>query len=315
MKLLGERVGIKRAAAVAAVLFSASAPLRATGLRTKFGEVTVKGLKIGQEYSMNNLMNLPLRIVNIGAETEQVVVDVTPEKSAAVEGYEPTDGSWIKLDGHKFTVEPNHEAVTDIHINIPNDPKLLGRRFSAHIWSHTVPGAHSMYGAGLGSELLMEISSIPPTEDELKKKFVDAKLTNLDFTLYPTEGVAADVPLGAEFDLKKQRKVSIKLVNPNDAGLHFKIRSIPFWESLLPLPDGYEAAPQWTWVRPSTDTVAVDGNSIKETSLFANIPDDETLKGKSYVFVIAVEVLEQQISSRVYYELLMKTRGKQGEVK
>jgi hypothetical protein len=289
-----------------------AAPLRATGLRTKFGMVTVRGLKIGQEYSLNTLVNLPLRVINTGTETEQLKIDVIQISTAGSPGYEPIpDISWIKLEKNEFTVEPNHEAVTDVRISIPNDPKLLGRRFEAHIWSRTKPNRHSMVGAGLGSVLLFEISSVPPSDDELKKKFVDRKLSNLDFTLYPTQGLADDIPVGTEVDLKRERKVSIKLVNPNDSELHFKIRPIPFWESLLSVPDGFEAGPQYFWVRPSTDTVTVEGNSIKDTALLVKIPDEEDLKGRGFVFVISVEVLEQEISARVFYELMVKTRPKE----
>lgn len=303
---------MKRAAAVAAILISSSAPVKASALRTKFGMVTVRGLKIGQEYSLNSLVNLPFRVVNIGYETEDVKIFVNRGKKASVEGYEVIpDTSWIRLDKQGFSVEPNHEAVTDIHISIPNDAKFLGRRFEVQILSQTTPGRHNMYGAGLISYLLIEVSSIP-TEDELKKKFVDKHLANLDFTLYPTEGNAVDVPLGVDFDLKKERKLSIKLVNPNDVKLNFRLRSIAFWETQLALPDTYVAGRTPSWVRPASDVVTVEGNSIKDTALILNIPDEDDLRGKNLVFAVSVEVLEQEISARVYYKLLVKTQAKQG---
>ena len=318
MKLLAKQfaaISGGRAAMTAALLLAA-APIHAVGLRTKFGEVTVRGLKIGQEYSLNQLLGLPLRILNTGDATESVRIEMIPITSASVAGYEPLpDVSWIKLEKTTLEVEPNHEGVSDIRISIPNDPKLLGRRFETHIWSHTMPSLHGMYGAGLGSILLLEISSVPPSEDELKKKFVDRKLANMDFTLFPTQGLAEDVPLGKDFDLKKESKVSIKLVNPNDAKLTFRIRSIPFWESLMTLPDGFEAGPQYSWVKPAAEMVAVEGNSIKDTALILHIPDEDALKGKAYAFVISVEVLEQEISARVFYELMVKTRAKQDKAK
>jgi hypothetical protein len=301
-----------RRAAIMAAMLLCTTHLHATGLRTSFGEVRVRGLKIGQEYSLNNLINMPLRIINTGKDSEDIRIDVIAVASAAVAGYEPLpDLSWIKLDKNDFTALPNREAVTDIRISIPNDPKLLGRRFETHIWSRTKPSTHGMYGAGLGSILLLEISSVPPSEDELKKKFVDHKLGNLDFTLFPTQGSVENADLGREIDLKKENKVSIKLVNPNDTKINFRIKSIPFYESLLTMPDGFESAPQYTWVRASTETIGVEGNSIKDIPLILNIPDEDGYKGKSYAFILSVEVLEQEVSARVYYELMVKTRPKQ----
>jgi hypothetical protein len=292
----------------AVMLAAASARAGVSGLRTKFGEVRVRGLKIGQTYSMNQLLKLPLRLINTGDQAVDLSIEVIPVSSATRAGYEPLpDTSWLKLDKTQFAVEPGHEAVSDIIISIPNDAKLLGRRFEAHIWSKSRPHKGA-YAAGIMSVLLVEVASVAPTEDELKKKFVDRQLANLDFTLFPTEGVAEDVPLGVDFDLKKERKLSIKLVNPNDADIHFRIRSEPSWESLLPVPAGFQDPPSYGWVRPSTDTVTVVGNSIKDTALIINIPDFAQYRGQAFFFSIAVEVLEQEIPARAFYKLYVKTR-------
>jgi hypothetical protein len=308
---MDKKRGLRLAVLLAAALILGCSAADAIGLRTKFGQVRVRGLKIGQTYSLNSLLSLPLRLVNSGDRPEVLRIDVMPVKSAAVPGYEPIpDSSWVKLEKQDFTVAPGHEAVTDIIVSIPNDAKLLGRRFEIHIWSRTTT-EKDMYNVGVESQLLLEISSVPPTEDELKKKFVERKLANLDFTLYPVEGVAEDVPLGRELDLKKERKLSIKLVNPNDARLNFKIRSVPRWESLLTLPGGFEDPASFNWVRPATDTVLMEGNSIRDTALLINIPDDERYRGKSYMFPIEVEVLEQEIPSRIYYKLFVKTQKSQ----
>jgi hypothetical protein len=308
-KAAGGRVA--RLVVLAAVLSSFCLPAAAqqtAGLRTKFGQVRVRGLKIGQTYSMDELLKLPMRLVNTGSQTVDLVIDTIPVTGATEPGYEPMPGeSWVKIDKREFTVDAGHEAVTDLIISIPNDPKLLGRRFEARIWSKTIPKS-GQYAAGLISKLLIEVSSVPPTEDELKKKFVDRQIANMDFTLFPTEGIADDVPLGVDFDLKKERKLSIKLVNPNDAALHFRIRPEPVWESLLTVPSAFREPVDFNWVRPSTDTVVVGGNTIKDTALIINIPDDVQYRGQSFFFGIAVEILEQEIPARAYYKLYVKTR-------
>jgi len=281
---------------------------RAAGLRTKFGEVVVRGLKIGQVYSLNSLLSLPLRVTNTGDQTVDLRVDVIRASSQTLHaGYEVIPSTdWVRLDKHQFTVEPDHEAVTDVVVSIPNDPALMGRRFEADIWSRTQTRV-GMFGVGMQSRLLIQVASAPPTEDELKKRFVDEHLANLDFTLLPTEGVARDVPLGTEVDLKKLSKVSIKLINPNDQKLNFRIRSLPNFEALLPVPPGYEEAYDPKWLRPAEEVVPVDGNSIKETSLLVKIPDEARYRGKAFFFPVSVEILEQKIPARVYYKLMLET--------
>lgn len=313
MKKIGRIIKEQAAAALllAAVFLAAAPGVEASGLRTKFGEVVVRNLKIGQVYSLNKLLNLPLRVLNTGNETVDLKIEVLLVATAAVQGgYEPVpDPSWVTLEKTEFTVEPNHEAVTDVIVNIPNDPKYLGKRYEAAIWSRT-QSKKEMFAVGMQSRLLIHVDSTPPSEEELKNKYVNKRLANLDFTLFPTGGTAEDIPLGVKIDLKKERKVSIKLINPNDVKLNFRIRSVPNWEALLKLPPGYVDAYDANWLKPASEIVTMEGNSVKETGLILNIPDEERNRGKAFFFPVVVEILEQEIPARVYYTLAVKTRAK-----
>ncbi len=279
------------------------------GMRTPFGEVAVKNLQIGLTYSLTKLINLPLRLINEGDKPINIESEVIPvPKGGLKKGFERIpDSSWVKLAKHHFTVQPLHEAVSDVIISIPNDPKLLGRKFQVDIWSRSV-GKHGMYQTGLESRLLLFINSTPPTEKQLKEKFVNKKLSNLNFDLFPSAGVAKDVPLGKDFDLMKERHLSIKIVNPNDQKLNFQLRSIANWEVELPLPPGVQDAPDPKWVRPAKEIISVAPNMIKETPLIVHIPDLPEYRGKAFFFVISADILEQDIPTHVYYQLVVKTQ-------
>ncbi len=292
--------------ATALALWLGAGPVQAGGLRTPFGEVTIKNLKIGQTYSLKDLINFPLRVINTGSQTVDLEVETIRVSTASLKrGFEPLpDLSWVQVEQSTFTIAPQHEAVTDITVSIPNDPKLLGRRFQADIWSRT-ENKKSMFLVAIDSRLLIEVSSIPPTPDELKKKFVHHRVANMDFTLFPTSARANDVPLGRDYDLKKERKIAIKIVNPNDEPLHFRIKSVPNWEALLHVPKGFEEAYDARWLKPAHEVVTVDGNTIKETGLILDVPDDPRYYGKSFFFPVSVEILEQEIPAKVYYTLLV----------
>src|SRR6476620_9918938 len=79
---------VSRIAAPAIALLSLSLTASAGGLRTPFGEVVIRNLRIGQTYSMYKLVNLPLRVVNTGGETTDIRIE-TVRASAVVPGYEP----------------------------------------------------------------------------------------------------------------------------------------------------------------------------------------------------------------------------------
>lgn len=297
-------------AAIAAALVAA-APASGAGLKTQFGEVIVKGLKIGRTYSMHKLVNLPLRLVNTGdAEVEVVISAIQPSKDVLRDGYDVIPStSWVKLDAEQLVIGPSREGATDISISIPNDPALLGRRLQVDFWSRT-RDLMSPVAVGLQSHLLLHIDSTPPTEEELKAKYVDETLANLDFTVSPTSADIGEVPLGREFDLRKERKISLKLINPNDMALNFRVRAIPVWESLAVPPAGTEAAFDAGWLKPGKEIVKVEGNSIGEVPLTISIPDEERTRGKRFLLLLGVEVLEQKISTKVYSKIFVTTAGR-----
>ncbi|MBI3564733.1 MAG: hypothetical protein HY079_06015 [Elusimicrobia bacterium] len=293
------------ALAILTMAAAASAAHARGGLRTPLGEVVIRGLKIGQTYSMYKLLNLPLRVVNTGDDESEIRIE-TSRVSVLSPGYEEIPSrDWVQVQQSTFTIPPNREAVTDLVIAIPNDAALLGRRFQADVWSHTIdPRALQV---GLRSHLLLWIDSTPPTEEELKKKFVDEAVANLDFTVLPVNAAVSDIPLGRKVDLRKERKIAVKMVNPNDRALNFRVRSIPVWESMVIPPAGSEAASNPQWLTPEKSVVKVDGNSIADIGLSLDIPDRPENRGKKYLFIVSFEVLEQKIPTRVYYRLLVDT--------
>jgi hypothetical protein len=278
------------------------------GLRTPMGDVVVKHIQIGRTYSLNSLLNLPLRLVNTGDSEVDLRIEVLKRGVADLKpGYDAIGSAdWVRVAQSSFTVAPSREVATDLILSIPNDTSLLGRRFEADIWSHT-SGGSGQYAVGIVSRLLLQIDSTPPTEEELKKKFVDENLASMDFTILPTSALTDDFPLGRVVDLRRDRKIAIKLVNPNERALNFRVRSIPVWESVITPSEGFEDAYNPQWLTPEKDVVKVDGNSIGDVSFKLNIPDEERNRGKSFMFLVTFDLMEQKISTHVYYRLFVKT--------
>ena len=289
-------------------------PARAgAGLKTQFGEVVVRGLKTGQTYSLHKLVNLPLRLVNTGdAEVDLSITPLIPSGPVLRAGYAPIPSlDWVKLEKESLTIGPSREAATDILITVPNDPALLGKRFQVDIWSRTRDPL-SPVAVGLQSHLLLQIDSTPSTEEELKAKYVDEAVANLDFTVLPMSTDIGEVPVGRAVDLRKERKLALKLVNPNDRALNFRIRALPIWESLIMPPAGTLAALDAGWLKPAKDVIKVGGSSIGEVGLTLRIPDEEATRGKRFLLLLSIEVLEQKIPTRVYSKLFVTTPASAG---
>jgi hypothetical protein len=287
-------------ASLAAVL--AAAPARAgAGLKTQFGDVVVKGLKIGQTYSLSKLVNLPLRLVNTGdSEVEVVITPIIPSAAVLRDGYEPVPSAdWVRVESSSLLIGANREGATDVIVSIPNDPKLLGKRIQADIWSHT-RDPMAPVAVGIQSHLLIHVDSEPPTEDELKKKFVDETLANLDFSVMPMSVDLGVLPAGKAHELRKERKLALKLINPNDHAVTFRVKPLPVWESLILPPPGTAAALDANWLKPAKEVVKVEASSIGEVSLTLTVPDDAKTRGRRFMLLLAVEVLEQKIPTKVY---------------
>lgn len=128
----------------------------AGGLSTAFGQVLVKNLPLGKDYSMETGAKTPLIITNTSNQKVNLKIEVlSPQESELKEDFEPIpDIAWIKLSQKEFVVEPNQSAKTDVIISIPDDKKYLGKKYQVFIWSHTVGRA---IGVGLKSRLLFTI--------------------------------------------------------------------------------------------------------------------------------------------------------------
>lgn len=280
--------------------------LAGQGLRTKFAEVSVENLKIGQTVSMAEVINFPLRVMNTGKDPVDLVVDVIKGSGAEIKaGFESIpDTSWIKLQQSTFTVPPGLEAVTDVIITIPNDPSLLGRRFVVYLWTQSLGSAE--IGVALKSRLLLTISSALPTDEELKKKFVRKRLANLNFSLSPMELLLGDAETGKKLELKD--KNAVKILNPNAEPYDFRLASVPVWETTISPPPGFEATPDPKWLEIGKSVVKVKPDSISALKLSLNMPKGQNLEGKRYMFLLRAEILQQDIPAYAYVKIFVETK-------
>lgn len=269
------------------------------GLSTAFGEVLVENLKIGQTYNLRELVNLPLRIVNSSEFPVNIQMEVNvPREHELKEGYAAIgDAAWIKIgkDLHP-NINSQEFAESDIIISIPDDKKLLGRKFQAYIYSHTV-GSKRFLEFGLRSRILMTIS---PTEltDEDKRNLASRKsVANLSFEFIPTRLEIGDVPIGRKFNLKNEKKRILKIINNSEEDVTYLLRSVPIKETNLPIPSNVLPPPSSKNLTFEKDTIVVPAGEIVDVPLIFDFPKDESLKGKTFVFF--VEAIPQGYETKV----------------
>jgi len=136
--------------------FCAASELTAGGLSTNLGEVIITGLERGEKYSLRNLANIPLSVVNRGEDTVMVRVSVlVPDSVELRQGAEPIPSTdWVSLESDSLLLAPEQMGISDVFIQIPNDTALTGRKFQVMLWSRTIPGPGVLIACGLKSRII-----------------------------------------------------------------------------------------------------------------------------------------------------------------
>ena len=284
------------------------ADLQAAGLRTPFGQVKMEGLKIGKSYSLKQLTNRTYEIVNTGNDPMELRIEpVGPQKHEMAKGYEPIpDPNWIAVERREFVIGPSQEARTDFTVTVPHDEKLLGKKYQVMIQSTSV--GTEFIQIGLRSKMLLDISSTPPTIDELKQKLVKKAYGNLNFNLSPYEAHVDDFPLGKKVELAKERNVILKIINPNDETLTFHLQRVRSWESGFGVPAGMEEAPDESVLDIGKAMFKVEANSVTKVSLSLVVPNEERHRGKTYFYLIRTEIMEQETPNSIFFRLAVTTK-------
>jgi hypothetical protein len=271
-----------------------SARGHAIGIAMRFVDVTLENVDPGANFNLRVIRNLPLIIINQDAHNDidiQVETQVPQEKEMK-EGYEPIpDPAWIKALPDRYHLGPKASASSDVVVQIPDDPKLIGRHFEAIIWVHTVEKAKPGQGhgvvfqAGLRSRFRLSIGTMGPASLQLEKKLKKLATLNTNFSISPDNLFVLGVPVGTSVDLKTLKKVSLKVINESDDPVKLKLAAIAPDENIIPQ-SSYEYAPDPKWLTASPDVVSVAGNSIKEIKLNVTIPNKPEYHNKKYMFLL-----------------------------
>jgi hypothetical protein len=138
-----------------------STRLFAGGLSTNLGEVVIEGLETGESYSLKELANIPLSVVNRGDDTVTVRIHVLiPDSVELKHGAAPIpEASWVTLESDSIVLAPGQMGVTDVFIAIPDDSALASAKFQVMLWSRTIPGPGVFIACGLKSRIIFSIAA------------------------------------------------------------------------------------------------------------------------------------------------------------
>lgn len=274
------------------------------GLSTRFSDVILENLDIGKSYNLSTIKNLPLTMINTSSEEKEILIEIeAPTPEEVKPGYEEIpDPTWVKVVPDRFRLAAGARNLSDILINVPDDPKLIGRHFQVMFWAHTVDTG--FLGVGVRVRVRFSVKSKSPevTQMEIQKK----KMTEFNFRLDPVTISAGEIVPGKPLDLKKERKVSIKFVNTGADDLKANLQCISYGDPQRP-PNGYEAIPDEKWIEIEPKILDSKSDSIVPLKITLNVPDKPEYKDKKYAALINASLVGQDVPLNVYSQVLFTT--------
>jgi len=291
-----------------------AAPTEAIGLAMRFVDVTLENVAPGTHVNLRVARNLPLVVINQDPDkSANVLVEaVPPNPKEMKEGYEPIpDPNWLKTVPSQFVLGPKASAASDVILDVPNDPKLIGHHYEVILWVHTneqrriVDGGGVLFQAGLRSRFRMSIGTLGPASLQREKALKKLETINTDFSVNPPTIFIKNVPVGRPIDLKLEKKASLKVVNEADDPVDLKVHPVASDPNVSP-ESGYEYAPDPKWLIVTPEKVHVPGNSIREIKMKLTIPDEPRYHGKHYMFLVQTTLADDTLplfyDNRIYID-------------
>ncbi|UCG61615.1 MAG: hypothetical protein JSV52_15105 [Candidatus Zixiibacteriota bacterium] len=270
------------------------------GLRTQLGEVVVENLQIGQSYSLRDLANLSLRVINTSDYSVELRMDLlAPGEAELKHEAEPIpDLSWISLSCDSFYLESGKEAVSEIVMAIPDEERYLGKRYQFMIWSHTVPGSEGgmFLATGLKSRIIFTTDSVSSD----RSAGLEVPSGSAAFAVLPTELHLDQVPGGTSYDIHMNTGTALLIKNPTDDELTLKLYSRTVGGSLASLEPGWEDTPDAGYLTFDANEVRIPPRAVRAVNPYLRVPEEAGLQGKKLMFVIHVCDETRQVITGVY---------------
>ena len=280
------------------------------GLSTRFVDVTLENVVIGEIYNLRKIRKIPYAVTNRGDIPVEITVDVIiPPKESMSEGYEPIpDPSWIQLLPNTLKADAHRTAYAEIILRVPNDPVYANRHYQALVRSRT--SNTGLFSASTRSRLRFSTGAGP---ESLKREAVRQAMMQLDFEVSPADLFVPVVQPGIPFNIKTSNPKKMMVTNRAESPMEMKFNSIPWSFTLFEMQGDYVAAPDPSWLKFVPETVVVDGESITKLEPVIQIPDEEVHYGKRYAFLVKVDIVlgvELDIYNRIYVQVADKKADK-----
>jgi len=257
-------------------------------MMNNYPEVLVENLQIGMQYSMVELVNLPLELINQSEEPIKIRIEILkPTEAKTKKGFAPIpDIKWITISPSEVEIPAKGTYRTDVNIAIPDKNEYLGKKYHVNIRAQVVSEEKSMirFSISVQGRLLFTIAPVkrvPMTSHRRK--------VNMNFSIFPPKVVLKDVPLGQRVEILSEEKEMVELQNPGKSKIKCLLQSLDPRNTVIKMREGYEACPNPEFLIFKKEEMTIGPGKKKPVKMFIEIPDQPEYQGKQYLFLAAIK--------------------------
>ncbi len=289
-----------------------SLPIFCGGLSSPCAAMYLSNLKIGQEYSLKQLLGYPFNVTYKGRYPVDLRIDLQKPSTTTPDGYEPIpDLNWVKLQKQEFSLDPGETAETDIIVTIPNDESLLGKKFRVLINPVTSAPkgdtrAWLAFAVGLSCELYLAIAPKPPTIQEIREQQKRRLSGYLDISVSPNRIFIYDIEPNKTYNLTKQFNEVIKIINATSQKVNVELESIPPASRGIFLTEGQVELPNPSLLTVKPKKGKLNPDTVKSFELLLN--SKGLVAGSKYLGVIKVHLFNERLEVNHYVKVYIETK-------
>ncbi|MCX7716708.1 MAG: hypothetical protein N2Z73_04755 [Endomicrobia bacterium] len=286
--------------------------LYAGGLSSPNAAMYLSNLKIGQEYSLKQLLGFPFQVTYKGKSPVDLKIELYKPTTTTFDGYEPIpDLNWIQIHKTEFSLDPGETAETDIIIKIPNDESLLGRKFHVSITPVTGPPkgddrAWLAFSVGIVCKLYLSIAPKPPTVEEIRQLQRQRLSGYLDVSVSPNRIFIYDIEPDKVYNFTKQFNEVIKIINATSLPVNAELESVSPTSRSIFLLEGQNELPLPHLLYTKPKKIKLKPDSVKSFEIILNSKGLE--RQKKYLAVVKVHIFNERLDVNHYVKIYIETK-------
>lgn len=266
------------------------------GLSARFTDVILDNCAIGESYSLIQEKSLPLTLVNNSSAKMKIKVAVeAPTGEELRDNYEIIpDPSWVKVVPNEFSISAGGVNRSDIIVNIPNDPDLIGKRYQVMIWGHTVDDGF----LGIGVRLRVRF--------DIGTRYSSLKIEDSQVKMEPFARHIGEVPVGKKINLSQSGDFVFKVINLKDHEI--ELTQVKDYKKMNQVsPENYEAVEDISWIKISPKKMKIASKSEKLLKVSLKVPKKKEYRGRNFSALLRFSALVGEELESIYSQILFKT--------